>query len=322
MRFLSIQPHQLVLCKRIVNGEAARETIDEIGDDGHDEKAWHYVNMNEVNRIIDACSGLKSLAHKQKGNREILSSSKAFMTTRSVVTTRIGSSEVYIDTTAPIIMKSAFKWLRKRLHNNSKPGHNHDRRSMVVLPSPLSYASRGALLSAWASHGPNIASVKSSAAALAAAYATSREGKAALLKHNGKMNIIITELGDLHCSASLVMLETPIVVQTTSSSSSSSSTTTTSLPSLETMSNPLGEEKSVTVTVLSTSGTMNYGTSFFANNALNSTIHHHQQDRHHPWNLTVINIIFHTQALKMRRCIYCEHGWLDVTTRSFSTMPF
>ena len=244
-----------------MNGEAARETIDEIGDDGHDEKAWHYVNMNEVNRIIDACSGLKSLAHKQKGNREILSSSKAFMTTRSVVTTRIGSSEVYIDTTAPIIMKSAFKWLRKRLHNNSKPGHNHDRRSMVVLPSPLSYASRGALLSAWASHGPNIASVKSSAAALAAAYATSREGKAALLKHNGKMNIIITELGDLHCSASLVMLETPIVVQTTSSSSSS--TTTTSLPSLETMSNPLGEEKSVTVTVLSTSGTMNYGTLFF-----------------------------------------------------------
>ena len=226
------------------------DNVDEIYKDLDYGNMRQVVNMNEFNSVIEASSCLGTLIHKQKGNKETSSLSEAYVTTRSVVTTRIGNPEVFIDTTASTILKSAFKWLRKKLHNNSRPfeKYGNDRRSMVVLPSPLSYASRGALLAAWASHGPNIASIKSSAAALAATYAKSHDGQTALYKHSGKMNIVITEMGELYTSVSLVMLEMPI---------GHHNGTSISIDNQDDMTQD--DEKSVTITILSTSGTMNYG---------------------------------------------------------------
>ena len=268
LRFLCLQPHQIVLCQRILNGESLllNESVD-ITDETHEDQEHgnsrrrHTINMNEYNSLIDACDCLHSLTHKQKGNREMISSSKAFITTRSVVTTRVGNPEAYIDTTASTILKSAFKWLKKKLHNHSNTYHgemnDNERRSMVLLPSPLSYASRGALLSAWASHGqPNIASIKSSAAALAATYAKSHDGQVALYKHSGKMNIIITEIGELYTSVSLVMLEMPISQQVVLSLPSTHDNIEPSVVDADE-----DNHGSITITILSTSGTMNYGKS-------------------------------------------------------------
>ena len=113
LRFLCIQPHQLVLCKRILNGEELRHDADDIADEIHKDLDYgnlrHIVNMNEFNSVIEASSCLGTLIHKQKGNKETSSLSEAYVTTRSVVTTRIGNPEVFIDTTASTILKSAVK---------------------------------------------------------------------------------------------------------------------------------------------------------------------------------------------------------------------
>ena len=76
--------------------------------------------MNEVTAVYNSCIYMSTLTYKQKGLKETLSSSLLpYKTRRSVLTVHIGTPEVYIDTTACIILKSAFKWLKGKLHSTS-----------------------------------------------------------------------------------------------------------------------------------------------------------------------------------------------------------
>ena len=143
VRLLSIQPHHGRYLKNVTRSAPSHNS----------EQCASFAYLSSILRKANETFNLKpKILAKGKNIRG--ARGDEYQINHSVLSNRVGTEEVYIDTTAHAILLSAFKWLRRKARGRGKARSfaNHEyvmktkeskrERSFIVLPSAMSLAAR------------------------------------------------------------------------------------------------------------------------------------------------------------------------------------
>ena len=134
---------------------------------------------------------------------------------------RVGPEEIYKDVKLGELLAAV---LHHYFHDELKllTGSTGNRAGTVVVPTTLSWVASGSVLSACEMCGFPVAALRTTSAALCAAFISTKECKELLLEQLGIARILVVEVGKEYLSASIVAFETVLSNMGTASDAASS----------------------------------------------------------------------------------------------------
>jgi hypothetical protein len=134
---------------------------------------------------------------------------------------RVGPKEIYKDVKLEELLAAVLHhYFHDELESLAGPLGNCA--GTVVVPTPLSWVARGSVLSACEMCGFPVATLRTTSAALCAAFLSTKECKELLLEQLGIARILVVEVGREYLSASIVAFETVLSNMGTVSAAASS----------------------------------------------------------------------------------------------------